>query len=92
MRRTIHTTTCSTCRRIIWTGLDADVAAFTAHVDPTPLDPLAELVAILDGRRTYTLWPGRGRPGELYHRDPWFTDRTHGTVHAEHRCTDTMGT
>jgi hypothetical protein len=40
-----------------WTlvGLDDDVLAFTARVDPTPLTPAGELACVLAGRPTYDL-------------------------------------
>jgi hypothetical protein len=36
-------------------GLDADVMALQAFCDPTPLDARGEALALLAGRRTYTL-------------------------------------
>jgi hypothetical protein len=40
-----------------WTliGLDDDVLAFQARVDPTPLTPAGELACVLAGRPTYDL-------------------------------------
>jgi hypothetical protein len=40
-----------------WTliGLDDDVLAFTARVDPIPLTPAGELACVLAGRPTYDL-------------------------------------
>jgi hypothetical protein len=50
---------CPRCGAPILAGLDADWCALTAHVDPTPITPAGEAVALLAGRRTYDLI-GRG--------------------------------
>lgn len=77
-----------------WTllGLDGDVLATTARVDPTPLTAQGELVALLTSRRTLTL-TREGRRLVLDDRDPWRTaGRPAGAPGAayavvpEHRC------
>ena len=46
---------CHHCHTWILTGLDADLAAGTAHTDTTPLTSLGELAAQLSGLTTYHL-------------------------------------
>ncbi len=54
---------CSRCGACTFRGLDADAGAFAVRVDAYPLDAAGELLALVAGRRTYTLrWiPGRAR-------------------------------
>lgn len=53
--------TCPTCKATTITGLDDDTAALTARVDPHPLTPLGEALALIDGRPTYRLHRDGGR-------------------------------
>lgn len=82
---------CGNCRAPIMRGLDGDVAAFLVTVDPNPLDPLGEALALLAGRATFELRWQHGRY-ELEHRDAWsITARPAGThprldVVAAHTC------
>lgn len=83
-RLTAHT--CRTCHSPTLRGLDADTCAFEITLDPTPLDPLGEVLALTAGRRTYDLTHTAGR----YEINP----RTHHhitrprryPVLTEHRC------
>lgn len=52
---------CRTCNAHVITGLDADIAALAVIADPTPLDPTGELLALVHGRRTFTLDHDSGR-------------------------------
>jgi hypothetical protein len=61
---------CRHCSCSILTGLDGDRAAGVARVDPLPLAPMGEALAILAGRSTYALHVGAGRC-ELQIRDQW---------------------
>jgi hypothetical protein len=77
---------CPKCRAPIITGLDADICAFTVRVDPTPLTPLGEAVAVLQGRTTYNLAGGPGRK-ELDPREAHHIEKPRRyPVLAEHRC------
>lgn len=82
---------CPRCGAAVMVGDDADRMAARAQVDPVPLDARGELVALLQGRSTYTLRYGAqgyaidyraavdiqgGPPGA-------YTDRD---VVADHRC------
>ena len=60
---------CPTCGRWTLQGLDSNLCALLATVDPNPLTPQTEAAAIILGRPTYTL---HGAPGryELWHRTP----------------------
>lgn len=88
---------CPTCRRWTLQGLDSNLCALLATVDPNPLTPQTEAAAILTHRPTYTL---HGAPGryELYHRTP--TTARHLTpahpdthiVLAAHTCTGPLTT
>lgn len=55
-----------------WTiaGLDADVCALETHVDPSPLTPLGEMLALLDHRPTFELVRAEGR-FQLERRHAW---------------------
>lgn len=58
--RAVRATYCRGCGAHVMRGLDADVAALPTVVDPTPLDPLGEALALLANRPTYSLrWVGR---------------------------------
>jgi hypothetical protein len=46
-----------TCGLLVLTGLDADLAAFPATVDPTPLTTTGEMLALLGNRDTYDYRP-----------------------------------
>lgn len=74
--------TCSTCRALVIVGLDTNRCAIRAVADPTALDQVGELLALLAGRHTYELW---GR--ELEHRNQ-FTIRAgiRKPVISEHQC------
>lgn len=76
---------CHKCQAIVLTGLDHDVAAFTATVDPTPLDPRLELAAVLTGRRTYAAWPAAGGYHLEVRDEVTMEDHTHPALPA-HRC------
>lgn len=95
--RTVHAARCKKCRRMLYTGLDADLIAGVARVDPDPISATGEAVAHLLGLRTYSLrWQLDSLTLDLRTH---FEIRGHpaGTVHqagrpppydvvAEHRC------
>lgn len=87
--RRVHTRRCRHCRYTILVGLDNDMCALPAYVDPLPLAPIGEAVALLDGRSTYALRIGIGR-AELQIRDRWQIAATPAgsrlDVLAAHRC------
>lgn len=86
--RTARPTSCRKCGAIVMRGLDDRVAGLVATADPTPITPLGEALAQLDGRWTYRLsW--RAGHYELDDRDEWAIQaRPAGTVEvlAQHRC------
>lgn len=80
---------CDTCWSIVIRGLDAPIAALPVTVDPQPLSPLGEVLALAAGRRSYDLtW--RGDRYELDHRDHWgIRTRPAGAINhvvADHQC------
>jgi hypothetical protein len=82
----------SRCRHCGWpilVGLDADRCAWVAEVDPLPLAPLGEALALLSGRTTYALFVGAG-VCELQVRDRWQIEGspagTRNDVYAAHTC------
>ena len=82
MSRKVTASTCPQCRQDVLAGDDADRAAFSAVVDPVPLDRGGELLAVVDGRQTYEIANDR-----LYRRDRWaLRSEPRGTVVAVHRC------
>lgn len=85
--------TCRSCAAPVLRGLDADVAGITVEVDPSPVDNLGEAVAVLTGRRTFSLRVARSDRGQVLGRQ--IEQRSAATirgsvlrfpVHAEHRC------
>lgn len=84
---------CSKCKAPVVAGLDEDVCAFRAHVDPQPLGPLGEALARLAGRGTYDL-ERAGLEWRLTRRTRWVIQarppghqgRGAADVVAEHRC------
>jgi hypothetical protein len=86
--RAAKPTPCPRCSAPTLYGLDDDTAATEARVDPTPIDKLGEVAAILAGLKTYTAWPvGAGRV-ELSRRDRFrllSRPKDYPTL-AEHRC------
>lgn len=77
---------CKKCGATILTGLDADIAALKVEIDPTPITPLGEAVALLQGRSTYQLHTARGAR-QIHHRNDWnITAPRTRPVYPAHRC------
>lgn len=79
------------CRSLVLAGLDADFAACEAYVDPVPLSTLGEALAVIEGRRTYSLAKAGGGwvlDGRDHHRITFAPagSRTRLDVVREHRC------
>jgi hypothetical protein len=71
------------CGQTILSGLDADRAAFTVEVDPQHLSDSGELLAVIFGRKTYSLNIGH----VLRRRDQWhLRNPSNRPVLAEHLC------
>jgi hypothetical protein len=78
---------CRTCRGPILIGLDEERAAFEVKADPYPISALGEVLAIAQGRDTYTLDMG---DVTLTIRDKWRIRAASAEsvfVLAEHSCT-----
>jgi hypothetical protein len=69
--RAVQPRVCPRCLSLILVGLDADVAALTAHTDPDPIDTAGEVLALLAGRTTYDLAPRPGGRRQLDYRAVW---------------------
>lgn len=90
--RRVRGRACRTCGRFVLTGLDSDPPmAGPARVDPTPLSPLGEALALIAGLPTYELlWTGFRL--ELEHRSAQSIaghpagSRSGVDVVAEHQC------
>lgn len=83
-------TRCPMCAAIILTGIDDAVIGQNASIDPTPLDPVAELVCALEHRPTYRLHL-MGTTGRIQTRDQWNNRHPAGSPHKPpivpaHRC------
>ena len=81
--------TCPRCGRGVLVGLDDSIAAFTATIDPEPINCAQEFAALISGRATYRL---HAHAGELRirRRSHWqITRHPAGTVHTvtDHTCT-----
>lgn len=46
---------CPKCGRVIMSGLDGDLCAFSVDVEPQPVDRYGEALALLSGRRSYSI-------------------------------------
>lgn len=53
--RRVTARACLRCGAPVLAGLDGDVMAFEARVDPEPLNGLGEALAVLEGRGTWAL-------------------------------------
>jgi hypothetical protein len=89
--RAARSTSCGRCRSPVMVGLDDDMCALSAVVDVYPLSPAGEVVALMSGRRTYSLtWAG-GRY-EIDRRDSYRIegmapgDRSNVDVVVNHEC------
>jgi len=85
MSRSCNPHQCHKCGAHIRSGLDGDALAFVARVDDEPLTRQGELLAILNGRKTYSLEGQR-----LYRRDLHHIKKAAEVVHATHRCWEPM--
>jgi hypothetical protein len=72
---------CRKCGAHIRSGLDNDAAALVARVDDEPVTRQGELLAILNGRRTYSLEGGR-----LYLRERHHLQIPARAPYVQHRC------
>lgn len=90
--RRVTARTCRTCHAPILAGLTGLRCARDARVDPDPLSPLGEALAVLGGRATFALWRAAAGRYELENRDQFSIAGTPaGTstrydVLAEHVC------
>ena len=61
---------CVVCHAVVMRGIDAPFGGMSRDLDPEPLSRLGEALALMGGRRTYTLsW--RGDRYEIDTRDMW---------------------
>lgn len=58
---------CRHCKAPVLAGLDDELCGFPTTVDPTPLSPIGEALALLAGRTTYRL----DKDQQLWRRDRW---------------------
>jgi len=89
MTRRVSARTCRECHAPILAAIAGDVCGIPAYVDPAPLSPLGEALAVLGGRYTCSLRPApRGLQLDL--RDSYHITEAAGSgrydVVAEHRC------
>ncbi len=89
--RRVRADHCRRCGRLVLRGLDADLLAGLAVVDPVGLSQLGEQVAIAAGLETFTLAPAGMAGLNLDDRDPWRRRRPpeahrRANVVPEHSC------
>jgi hypothetical protein len=80
-RRRYVETNCRTCQQPILVGPDNDTCALNATCDTSQLNRTGELLAIIDGRKTYQIEGQR-----IHRRDRWQINTEAAHVVAEHRC------
>lgn len=85
MSRVASQTTCRKCGAHIRNGLDNDMLGLPARVDDETLTRTGELLAIIAGRKTYSLEGGR-----LYRRDLCHFKKPADRVYAQHLCWQPM--
>ena len=82
--------TCKRCNGDVLRGDDHDKVARVVVVDLDPLNEVGEMLAHLDGRDTFNLYPMPRKPGvfELEYRESWHIagQRGGGPILAEHHC------
>ncbi|MFF2651493.1 hypothetical protein [Streptomyces sp. NPDC058045] len=86
---TARLTPCPRCGADTITARTPDrVAALDVRADPTPLDPVAEILARLDGRLTWCLTSGEHTTARIHWRSTEHIRAGHctHTVIADHRC------
>lgn len=82
---------CARCGLALLTGLDAEMCALEAVCDPSPLSPLGEALALVEGRRTWALhseggrWVLNPREEDQIIAEP-ATSRPRQDVLRQHRC------
>jgi hypothetical protein len=90
-RRAAKAIECPRCGAPCLRGDDDDQCAATVTVDTQPIDPVMEMLTILNGQLTYDLIAARGKGRGTQHlhlRYPhnYLSTKTSNTVHAKHRC------
>lgn len=86
MSRNLVTETCIGCGVAVWAGLSDDYCARVVRIDPNPLSPFGEMLALLAGRGTFDLHR-EGEHWRLYVRDHWqIAGRPAGLVAWAWRC------
>lgn len=87
--RGCRATKCIVCRGDVLAGFDEDQCAALVIADPTPLSPLGEALALIEGRRSYRL--ERYKDGAaLWFRSHWQIQgapaSTETIVLTDHKC------
>lgn len=84
----MRTRTCHTCSARILVALDD--RALDVTLDPAPLSPRGEALAILSGRKTFTVERPRRGAREVWKRRAYHvgSETYSATVHANHLCHD----
>lgn len=82
---------CVRCGRTVLRGDSFDYCSIRVDVDIRPVDQLAELLAYLEGRSSYSIRPARGKgmPAnayQLYGREDWSFGNQSYPVLLEHQC------
>jgi hypothetical protein len=62
----VRTVTCEGCKRLVLRALDGDVAAMAVTLDVGEVDRIGELLALMQDRRTYSLYPLNDRKAYSY--------------------------
>lgn len=81
MSRVASKGSCHKCGANIRSGLDNDYIAMVARVDDEIVTRQGELLAVINGRRTYSLEGGR-----LYRREKHHYKTVAAAPYVEHRC------
>jgi hypothetical protein len=87
--RGCRATKCIVCKTDVLAGFDEDVMAMPAIADPTPLSPLGEALALIEGRCSYEL-DRHGAGLALWLRTHWRIEAAPASdqviVLTDHRC------
>lgn len=88
--RRVSSGRCPQCRAVVLRGLDSDRCAVPVTVDVAEIDAIGELLATMQGRRTFDLLQYRAKQSYSYCLEPrravHIAKPRRYSVYAEHRC------
>lgn len=85
--RTARPRYCAGCRELVWRGVDAEASGMVVACDPSPLDRLGEILAVLERRATFSLsYRGRWELNDRMTADIQAGNPRNADILVEHSC------